>query len=75
MISGPDVYVLDLSEAPSLGTLLIAPKIGMLTLVDVRPHTRRDGAASVILTWAHKDGRRFTSGLRTKSLGRAKVAP
>lgn len=72
MSKSQPIYLLDLSTPPPLGTLLAAPRVGMLTLREVSPYTRRDGAASVILTWEHADGRRFTTGLRARSLCRVK---
>ena len=63
--------LIDLAEVPPIGTLLLAPQ-GTMRLVEVQPYTRIDGTPSQVLVWQDNANRRFTSGLRGKSLSRQK---
>jgi hypothetical protein len=70
--------VVDFETPPPLGHAIRVKLRGRLRwcrLVDVSPYTRRDGAASFVLTWEDDKGYRYTSGLCSKSLTLARHSP
>jgi hypothetical protein len=54
-------------EPPAIGTM-IPYYSGTLTLIDVKPRTKKDGSPGVVLFWKRSDGIVGTSGLSSNSL-------
>ncbi len=62
--------MINFAAPPALGTKIYkGDDETVLTLQSVQPHIRANGQPGHILTWAGSDGREYTSGLRSKSVG------
>lgn len=57
----------DFTEVPPVGLRVRYTK-SFVTLVDVKPHVRKDGTETHVLTWRSDSGRVGTSGLRGHSI-------
>jgi len=61
-------YPVAFTQAPPIGTQVTYWGGHAITLIEVRPYMRKDGRESNLLVWETSEGRKGTTGLRSKSL-------
>lgn len=61
-------YKIDFDTPPEIGTQVkLNPQI-TLTLASTKPHERKDGTQTTLLTWVASDGRVAKSGMKSQSV-------
>jgi len=58
-------YRIDFDTPPEAGTQVKLTKELTLTLASSKPHTRKDGTETHLLTWVASDGRIARSGMKS----------